>query len=85
MKKITPAPEFEARFKARYEELFPEIGPRRYPGDRNWLDRCACWEHFASEFGEFAAECLRVAPWQAEQFPKLAALVLEAWPEKPRG
>lgn len=85
MKKITPTPEFEAKFRARYEALHPQIDGRRYPGDRNWLDRVSSWDLFASEYGEFSAECLRAAPRQAQQFPELAELVLEAWPEKPRG
>ncbi|NLW81480.1 MAG: hypothetical protein GXY42_07380 [Desulfovibrionales bacterium] len=86
MKKISPDSDiFEAKFKDRYEALFPQIDGRRYPGDRNWLDRCSSWELFASEYGEFAAECLRANMDQAQQFPKLAELVLEAWPEKPRG
>jgi hypothetical protein len=34
--KIDPtSKEFEAMFKARYEELYPVIGLRRLPGDRN--------------------------------------------------
>lgn len=80
--KSDPTLEFEAKFKARYDDLFAQIDGRRYSGDRNWLDRVSSWELFASEFGEFAAECLRGGPEQAKQFPELATLLLEAYPEK---
>lgn len=85
MKKINPTSKaFEARFKARYDELFPEIDGKRYAGDRNWLDRVSSWELFASEYGANAAECLRGRPEDARQFPEVAELVLEAHPEKTR-
>lgn len=81
--------EFEEKFRARYEALFPEIDARRLPGDRNWLDRVASWEDFLIH-GADAARCLRPSPdaWFPEEqiaernlYPQLADLVLEAFPE----
>ncbi len=73
--------EFEERFKTRYEALHPLIDGRRSPGGRNWLDRVACWEHFAGAFRAYAAENLRTIRGESNLYPELAALVLEAHPE----
>lgn len=80
------SPEFERRFRARYEALLPVP---LFPGDRTWLDRVVSWEDFRDR-GHYVAAM--IAPmmrddaeaWQKRQIaaaPELAALVIEAFGE----